>query len=203
MAEEFNSDNGNPQNQIELLSYLLENSSLQDTLLQSYRSQHLSTQSILLAITTGLMFGIANVDTLTSALALFCVQAGFTLFGIYLLGEMIGLINNRGKDVDFWQQNILDIEIRINRKIQIPRRSYFCDFKNYQQEGRPDLDPDQGKTERDREIITEILCHMKGQQKSTHTRNVLDKAVSKYLKYLYILLLLPSAIFVVLLLLNI
>ncbi len=198
MSNSTETNTNDRSEKIEVLSYLLDNATLQDSLLQSYRSQHLSTQTILLAITTGLMFGITNTKTIKTTIALFLVQIAFTIFGIFMSYEMTKLIKNRGKDVDFWHHQILELEIRIKNKYRIPDRDYFCMFKEYQQIDRPSLDPKQYETELDKEIIRNVLEHMKGKTEVTHTRNVLDMNISKYMRWLYLFMLLPPAIIILL-----
>jgi len=173
------------------LVYTLQSVSLQDSLLQSYRNLHLTLQSILLAISTGLLVTILQIDGDLKSMALLGVQAAFSAFGVLVLWEIYGIIRARGEDVSYLHKRLIGAEQGLP-----PEEKEFMKFKIYQKLGRDDSEYMQriSKTE---EVTEEDEIHYLVGEGLGHTRKVIDKWLYFGILTLWALLLSVSIIFVV------
>lgn len=109
------------------LAYLLNLAALNDSLLQSYRSSLLSTQSIMLALASGLATLVLSAATRSSATPALAIEIVISVLSVALLLIMHRIIEDRGKDVSFLHNEIL------RREIELPSaQRYFTAFKIYQ-----------------------------------------------------------------------
>jgi hypothetical protein len=107
--------------------YLLEGASWQDTLLQSYRSIHITFQSILLAIGIGLVITLVSNETDSLAIKKIYIVIFLCflwIFQIITTIQMYKVISNRGEDVYFWHRLIILFENSID-----PKERFFTLFK--------------------------------------------------------------------------
>lgn len=170
--------------------YLIQAASWQDSLLQSYRSLHLTFQSILLAIGIGLLiaiisfeFGIQTFIATTVLLAIWMLQ-------VYIARRMRIIVLNRGEDVNFWHRAIILAEQELPSQ-----QRFFTNFKIHQQARRKDATHLQEMFLSDKKIDAaqaDILIE-KG---LGHTRRVVDEQLFKAISWLWLLLILGSGVFV-------
>jgi hypothetical protein len=119
-------------------NYLLAAATWQETLMQSYRSLHVTIQSILLAVGVGLAVASLTIATYPSlslsviicAFILTCI-AGLHLFSTH---KFSGVIKARGKDINWWHKQIIRKDYDCD-----PNTRYFTKFKIHQQAGRKDV----------------------------------------------------------------
>ena len=90
--------------------------SIQDMLLQSYRTIFLTSQSVLFAV--GVFVAAGSRATLALPLA---------VIGLFLIFPWIGIVNNRGYDVWFFHLRLL----RIEKQLPVPD-DLFTQFKSWQ-----------------------------------------------------------------------
>ena len=150
----------------ELHVFLLEGARWQDFLLQSYRTLHLTVQGIFLAIGTGLVVAGLGFDNLSKARAVAGIFVVIATLSLALLKAMRRLVLARGKDVNFWHKQIIDLE-----KTFPGSQRYFTLFKINQ------------KDERDRPLLTQLFLREDSSQVDTnlliegqlgHNRKILD-----------------------------
>ena len=118
--------------------FLIQGAALQDSLLQSYRSLHVTIQSILLAVGVGLVVIPLTLDRYPPR-SLSSVIAAVILIAIWLLHlysncKLKEIVLQRGEDVNYWHGKIIIIE----QQLPAPSR-HFTAFKVHQQARRKDL----------------------------------------------------------------
>ena len=119
-------------------NYLLAAATWQETLMQSYRSLHVTIQSILLAVGVGLAVAsltIAEYPSLSPsviicAFILTCI-AGLNLFSTH---KFSGVIKARGEDINWLHKQIIRKDYDCD-----PNTRYFTKFKIHQQARRKDV----------------------------------------------------------------
>lgn len=117
------------------LGFLLDAAAWQDSLLQSYRSLHITIQSILLALAAGLFVAVISLaDVLSFSIALVALLTMWA-FQKYTTGKFKRIIIARGEDVNFWHREILLAE----QQVEISRR-HFTKFKVFQKLHRQDAE---------------------------------------------------------------
>lgn len=109
------------------LSTLWQGASYQDHLLQSYRGFHLTTQSIFLAVGTGLSIAIIAENNIVNQIFTYFLLLLITLLSFYMLRKMRSLIIARGIDVDYYHRLIIKYEESLEKENQV-----LTDFKVYQ-----------------------------------------------------------------------
>ncbi len=173
--------------------YLIAAAAWQESLLQGYRSLHVTIQSILLAIGVGLTvvpFAVADYPTfsaraLASAVILTCI-AGLHFFSSR---KFSGVVDARGKDINWWHGELIRTEQRIS-----PASRYFTKFKIHQQARRKDsahleeifLTTTEGVRLTD-EQVKELIGKGLG-----HTRQVIDHQLFTWIGRIWWLLLASS-----------
>src|SRR5262245_20836888 len=95
-------------NHTELHVFLLEGARWQDFLLQSYRTLHLTVQSIFLAIGTGLVVAALGFENLSKARVLAVILLLISVLSLALLLAMRRVVLARGRDVNFWHRQIIN-----------------------------------------------------------------------------------------------
>ena len=119
--------------------FLLQSAVWQDSLLQSYRSLHITLQSILLAIGIGLLiasmsassFPKPTIETVTATVLLGVVGA----LQWFTTTRMRRIIQARGDDVNYWHRAIILAEQELP-----PHQRHFTNFKIHQQARRKNVD---------------------------------------------------------------
>lgn len=167
----------------EELAYLLSGAAWQDSLLQSYRSLHLTFQSILLAIGIGLTIAVLSFDQLLPGLA--CAAIFLAVWGLqsFITSCFKGLVSARGRDVNFWHRAVILAENGLPAESR-----YFTRFKIYQVLHRQDAAHLQEQFLSDHRISpdeTDLLIE-KG---LGHTRRVVDQQLFTFITWIWILLL--------------
>lgn len=120
---------------MDLRTYYWQGAAYQDSLLQSYRGYHLTSQSILIAIGAGLAYGVLSTESYFTMLRLYMLLSVISLLGIYLLYRMRRLIVARGQDVDFFHNRLLQVERNLPKQEQV-----MTEFKVYQKFHREKTD---------------------------------------------------------------
>lgn len=115
--------------------FLLDAAAWQDSLLQSYRSLHMTLQSILLAISAGLLVAVISIDSFWGSLAAALVLIVIWLFQRFTTSRFKGIVHSRGEDVNFWHREIILAERPLP-----PHERHFTRFKVYQKQHRHDAD---------------------------------------------------------------
>jgi hypothetical protein len=172
-------------------NYLLAAAAWQETLLQAYRSLHVTIQSILLAVGVGLTVASLTISTYPSlspsvlicAFILTCV-AGLHLFSTRKFSDVI---TARGDDINWWHKEIIRKEYDCD-----PNARYFIKFKIHQQARRNDvshLEKTFGKSNKSlsEEQIEELIGKGLG-----HTRIVIDRQLFVWIGRIWWLLLLVA-----------
>jgi len=110
------------------ISNLMHGARLQDYLLQTYRTMHLTSQSILFAIGTGLTIANAKgFENTSDALIVFGLTLLFSILGLVLSTSFKAVTKSREEDVDFWHQKIEQAECELPEEYQ-----FFKAFKQWQ-----------------------------------------------------------------------
>lgn len=161
-------------NETEDRNYLLAAAAWQETLLQAYRSLHVTVQSVLLAVGVGLavasltisVYPSSSPSVLICAFILTCV-VGLHLFSVRKFSDVI---KARGEDINWWHKQIIRKEHNCD-----PNVRYFTKFKIHQQARRNDvshLEKTFGKSDESlsEEQIEELIAKGLG-----HTRIVIDQ----------------------------
>lgn len=107
--------------------YLLAAASWQDSLLQSYRSLHITIQSILLPASAGLFVAIVSLESIYGAVVAFIAMVFMWILQKFTADKFKPIILNRGDDVNFWHREIIMAEQKL-----APERRFFTKFKVYQ-----------------------------------------------------------------------
>lgn len=148
------------------ISTLWQGAGYQDNLLQSYRSFHLTTQSIFIATGVGLTIAVVSIDGLEKCFLVYILLSLVSILGLYLLIKMKGLITARGEDVDYYHSEIIEYEKELpeNERVLIP-------FKYYQKYNRQQvaIDSSSQNLRLTDEVINSLIKKGKG-----HTRSFLD-----------------------------
>lgn len=149
------------------LSTLWEGANYQDSLLQSYRSFHLTSQSILIAIGVGLTISIISIDELFKVVLIYILLLLISGMGLFLLFKMKNLISARGEDVDYFHNKIIEQEQELPKMDRV-----LTAFKVYQKFNREKTDIDEYflNFELSEGVISQLTEKGKG-----HTRKLLDK----------------------------
>lgn len=148
------------------ISTLWHGASYQDNLLQSYRSYHLTTQSILLAIGVGLTIAVLTFESIYKVLIAYFLLAILSGLAIFLLSKMRKLIRARAEDVDYFHNQIIEFEKAIPKSDRV-----LTAFKVYQKFNRQQTNINDyfSNFELTESVINELTEKGKG-----HTRRVLD-----------------------------
>lgn len=109
------------------LGYLLDAAAWQDSLLQSYRSLHITIQSILLAISAGLLVAAVSIEDLWGSLVAVGVLVVIWLFQRFTATKFRAIVRSRGEDINFWHRELLFAEQSLPAQVR-----YFTKFKVYQ-----------------------------------------------------------------------
>lgn len=112
---------------------LLAASAWQDSLLQSYRSLHLTIQSILLATSAGLLITLVTIADFWGSLTAFIVMIFMFFFQLFITKTFKRIVEMRGKDVNWWHREIIKSEQKLK-----PEERYFTKFKISQKLHRDD-----------------------------------------------------------------
>jgi hypothetical protein len=115
------------------LDFLLTAASWQDSLLQSYRSLHLTFQSITLAIGVGIFIATVSFDLGPRPIAGAIVLVIVWLLQLFATSRFRGVVLARGKDVNFWHKRIILAEQNLPGE-----RRHFTRFKIHQKLERAD-----------------------------------------------------------------
>jgi hypothetical protein len=172
------------------LAYLLNAAAWQDSLLQSYRSLHLSFQSILLAIGIGLFLAILSFDYLCPVLISSFIFLWVWALQVISLKNFKGIVTARGADVNFWHCAIIMAENNAPME-----KRYFTKFKIHQKEKRNQevLTALQAKFLSENKISSEEanLLIEKGEG---HTRKVIDRKLFSNIFGLWMFLLIATLV---------
>lgn len=176
------------------LEYLLEAAAWQDALLQSYRSLHVTIQSILLALAAGLFVAIFSLQTLYSAIVAYVVLVGMWVFQIYTSRTFRAIIHARGEDVNFWHREII-----LQEQYLDPRQRHFTRFKIHQKLHRGDAEylRDLFLSDSDAEI-TPTDADKLIEKGLGHTRRAVDQQLFQRMTWIWILLILGALVFLAL-----
>ena len=110
------------------ISNLMHGARLQDYLLQTYRSMHLTSQSILFAIGTGLtVFNAKGFENRIDSYIIFVLTIAFATGGILFSRSFSKVTRSRESDVDYWHGKLLEFEQKIPVEDQ-----FFTNFKKHQ-----------------------------------------------------------------------
>lgn len=173
-------------NNLQLVSHLLEAAILQDSLLQSYRSLHVTLQSVFIAISTGLTVTILSMSAQGNLVITLILQSSITVVGIIALVQFRKVILARGRDVNYWHRLIIKTERNLKSEERI-----LMNFKIHQKLRREDSDylyqVLDGKAEINEGLVEELVS--KG---LSHTRKIIDKWFGRGLLFIWFILLSAS-----------
>ncbi|MGC9357543.1 MAG: hypothetical protein ACP5GX_06750 [Anaerolineae bacterium] len=174
------------------LEYLLEAAAWQDSLLQSYRSLHMTIQSILLAIAAGLFVAVIGSQSIWGSGAAGVAMVVMGGFQLYAKRRFRGVILSRGEDVNYWHRQIILAEQ--NREAS---GRHFTKFKVHQKlrrGGNQYLEDTFLTTKRITPEDVDILIR-KG---LGHTRRVIDEQLFKTISGIWAVLIILSCAWVLL-----
>jgi hypothetical protein len=169
-------------NQIDHYSYLLGGAELNDSLLQSYRSFHLTLQSIFIAIGTGLSVAVLVFDKAIKSLLATLILFVLAIISNYILVKMQKIIIDRGKDVSYWHRNLIKAEQEL-----APEKRYFTQFKINQRLQRADA-KDLQKLFLTKRDINDKEIDLLVEKGLGHTRKILDRWLFNSIRIIWILL---------------
>lgn len=115
----------------DLVALLLDACQWQDGLLQAYRSFHLTTQSIFLAIGAGLTVAVVSLSGNTESLVSFGLLVLIGTLAIWIGWRLKHVVLARGRDVNWWHRRLIEAE-----KDLAPMDRLLTQFKMYQPPGR-------------------------------------------------------------------
>lgn len=178
-------------NKMEDRNYLLAATTWQETLLQAYRSLHVTIQSILLAVGVGLTVASLTISTYPSispavlicAFILTCV-AGLHLFSTRKFSDVI---KARGEDINWWHKEIIRKECDYD-----PNVRYFTKFKIHQQARRKDVSYLEKTFFKSNEPLSEKQIEELIGKGLGHTRIVIDQQLFVWIGRIWWLLLLVA-----------
>lgn len=174
-------------------NYLIQAAAWQETLLQAYRSLHVTIQSILLAVGVGLTVAsltIGNYPKVSPSVVV-CTVLLTTIACLHMFSSRAfsGVVHARGEDINWWHCEIIRKEHNLPPEIR-----YFTKFKIHQQARRKDvthlekiyLTPTTETTLTDDQIL-ELIGKGLG-----HTRRVIDQQLFNWINKIWWLLLLTA-----------
>jgi Flp pilus assembly protein TadB len=176
------------------LSYLLNGAAWQDSLMQSYRSLHLTFQSILLAVGIGLVVVVLSFEEPLPVGVLSIIFLAVWALQMFSMKRFKSIVTFRGQDVNFWHRAIILAENGIPAE-----KRYFTEFKVYQRQ-RPhqkDLAHLKEKFLSEYKISpeeTDLLIE-KG---LGHTRRVIDQQLFAFISWIWIFLLIAILVMIAL-----
>jgi hypothetical protein len=173
------------------LAYLLSAAAWQDSLLQSYRTLHLTFQSILLAIGIGLVVAIGAFTGKVPTIVSTGIFVGIFILHFISVRWFKSIVVHRGNDINFWHKAIILAENELPKD-----ERYFTTFKVYQKLHRQDNANLQSRFLTDNRISSEDadLLIEKG---LGHTRRVIDQQLFAFISWIWALLLLAVVFIVV------
>ena len=165
-------------------SFLLQAAIWQDSLLQTYRTLHLTFQSILLAIGIGLTVSIFSFNEPTLVIVSAVIFLSIWWLQLFSAARFKRIITTRGRDVNYWHREIILAE----NKISDPSGRQFTRFKISQQnfEKQPSLN-DKFLTKGS--MVTLEDTNSLIEQGLGHTRKVIDRQLFTFIRVIWFLLL--------------
>ncbi len=152
---------------MEKLTHLWNGATYQDHLLQSYRGFHLTIQSLLIAVGTGLSIAVIAFADLPRVWAAYIILLVITTLAVYLLWSMQALIKARGIDVDYFHKEIILEEQSLPREQQV-----LTAFKVEQKFNRGKVDIHEYFASFE---LTPAIRNQLTEKGKGHTRKLLDK----------------------------
>jgi hypothetical protein len=125
------------------------------------------------------------------SIAILFIQTIFSIFGVFVLWEIYGIIRARGKDVSYWHKRLVGAE----QGLPSDERE-FMKFKIHQKLRRDDSSYFQRILDAESKVEEEQVNELVGKGLG-HTRRVIDRWLSFGIFSLWILLISVSAIFVI------
>ncbi|GLX85323.1 hypothetical protein tloyanaT_15750 [Thalassotalea loyana] len=168
-------------------SYIMNAVAWQDTLLQSYRSLHITIQSILLAISVALAVTALSLNefpsfTLVSGI---CVVIHLTILVLqrYSTSKFSGVVTARGNDINWWHKELLKVEHN-----SPPDERFFTKFKVHQQARRHNfLHLEQLFLQSSGDLTENDIDTLIGKGIG-HTRRVIDQQLFKWVSWICLVL---------------
>ena len=181
---------------IEKINFLLQGASWQDSLLQSYRSFHLTFQSILLAIGIGLVVAVMSLNFGVPTLILLLVFIAVGLLQCVTNRQFKRIVISRGEDVNFWHREIILVE----RDLQ-PAERFFTKFKVFQKLHRQDVEYLQTHFLSEVKVVPEDV-NVLIEKGLGHTRKVVDEQLFDNIALIWMLLAIANVVISILKLLS-
>lgn len=183
-------------NEIEHREFLLACATWQDTLLQSYRSLHVTIQGFLVAAGAAVL-AVQLTGTIQATGPNALATVVFNLFFTGLLAflfwlqnktskELRGVVESRACDIDFWHRRLILAENALDSDQRV-----FTYFKMWQQVKRTEMDHIL-HTELPPEGVTEQKAEQLIGKGIGHTRRVLDVNLFERLQLLWYSMLIAS-----------
>jgi hypothetical protein len=108
------------ENPYDYVRYLLNGVQWNDSLLEGYRSFHLTMQSIFIAIGAGVSVANLNFRGLAQSASAILILTALAVLGIYIILKMHKIIIDRGYAVDAWSKEL----IRAEKELPIGKRQF-------------------------------------------------------------------------------
>ena len=189
---------------VEQRQFLLTAAAWQDTLLQSYRSLHVTMQGslvtawvIVLAVQLTGAVQYASIETPLSShyLSDIFFNGIFTALLVFLFWfqrktalKLKGVVKSRTGDIDYWHRIIIMSENEFE-----PSQRAFTSFKTWQHAHHGDIEPLMPKFMPQEGIGEELAAELIGKGFG-HTRQVLDIRLLEHLQYAWWVILFASVI---------
>ncbi len=173
--------------------YLIAAVTWQESLLQAYRSLHVTVQSILLALGVGL-FVVPLTDS--PNLTLSAILVAVLLLMLFLLHakssqKFAGVVLARGKDINWWHAKLIQCEQGMPSKSR-----YFTSFKIHQQTQRDVNNEDLKQkylSDDSNSRLTESDCQSLIGSGLGHTRMVIDQQLFQWIEVIWFFILLATS----------
>lgn len=173
---------GGERDEIDYLALLFVGAQWQDELLQSYRSFHITLQSLLLATGAALTVAVFSLETRAGSLVSAGILVAIGALALSISAKLQSVVVARGEDVNWWHRKLIEHENSVP-----PDRRYLTEFKIHQKLRRSTaehLEDFVTSEEVERAEARELVGRQLG-----HTRKVLDRRLFWGTRLVWILLL--------------
>jgi len=110
------------------LAFLLNAAAWQDSLLQSYRTQLLSSQGLLFAFGAALLVAAFSIEPAVAVCGVSTLVLAIAIGGAWAYWRFRRVLESRSEDVDFWHERLIVCE----EQLPLEEERVFTSFKCFQ-----------------------------------------------------------------------
>lgn len=180
------SSNSNLDNNRAGRDFLFEGAIWQETLLQSYRSFHLTLQSILLATGIGLLVMLVTNDDCSRQWRIIVIAGLIFVFALVQTFVTSGIrktVVERGDDISYWHRGIISDENTLPGDMR-----HFTHFKIHQQARRENVSHLESLVDNNNPLAPEDINTLIGKGIG-QTRLVVDKILFRWISVVWVIIL--------------